>query len=663
MKQISFPIPSYDEWKQEVERSLKGKPIDQLYSTTYEHIQLKPIYTRADLEGMHVEQYPGFPSYVRGTKAEGYIKKGWEVSQQCTASTPERWNALIKQQLERGQTEIHVVLPKLNFSVQTLEQVEAMFSNICLEDYSLRMDTGACSLSFFSLFVEYMKKSGQPLNRISGTIGMDPLGTLAIIGKLPVPLAHLYDTMADVTKWATTHMPHVKTIIVHADPYHNGGGNAIQQLAFAFATAVEYINECLERGLTIDEVAQRIDFSFPVGSHFFMEIAKLRAARLIWTNIVQAFGGSEQSQKLFVHACTSYFTKTVYDPYVNMLRATTEAFAAIVGGVDSLHVSPFNEPFATEDELAARIARNTQLILREEAHMGKVIDPAGGSYYVETLTAQVAEQAWKLFQQIEAQGGMTSALQRGFVQAEIENIAKQREQHVKKRKEKIVGTNVYANLAESTAPKHVYAPYGKTHMYVNVKTMEDALSLVQRRAIAQYGINENESPAITVLPIRQWRISEPFEQLRQASERHAEKNGKRPTVHLVNLGAIPKHKVRADFITGFFEAGGFAVIKNDGYMTVEEAVNGVLQTNGTHYIICGTDNDYVDAVPHIVRQVKAERSDIRIYVAGKPSPDVEVTFTEAGVDGYIHIGSNCYDTVLVFMKEMGVNVDGESEIY
>lgn len=660
MKQISFPIPSYDEWKQEVEKSLKGKPFERLYATTYEQIQLKPIYTRADLQGLPIEQYPGFPSYVRGTEVEGYIKKAWEVSQQCEASTPERWNELMKHQLERGQTEIHVVLPKLKFVIQTIEQIKTMFSNISLENYSLRIDTGACAFPFLPLFVAYIEESGQPLSRMRGTIGMDPLHLLAITGKLPMPLSTLYDVMADVTTWAKTHMPHVKTILVHADPYHNGGGHAIQQLAFTFASAVEYINECLERGLTIDDVANRIDFSFPVGSHFFIEIAKLRAARLIWSNIVQAFGGSEQAQKLSIHARTSYFTKTVYDPYVNMLRATTEAFAAIVGGANSLHVSPFNEPFATEDEFAERIARNTQLILLEEAHIGKVIDPAGGSYYVETLTAQIAEEVWKLFQQIEAQGGMTKALQCGFVQKEIENVAKQREQHVKERKEKIVGTNVYANIAEPSAPKHTYTAYGSNHMYIDIKTMEEALSLVKRRAIAQHVIHEKESSAVIVSPIRQWRLSEPFEQLRKASERHAETSGQRPTVHLVNLGSIPKHKARADFMTGFFEAGGFTVVKNDGYMTIEEAVNGILEANGTHYIICGTDDDYVDAVPHIVRQVKTEKSDVRIYVAGKQPSHIEATFIEAGVNGFIHIGSNCYDTIFAFMKDMGVNVDGEN---
>lgn len=666
MKNVSFSIPSYEEWKEEVEKSLKGKSIEKLHSMTYEQLQLKPIYTRRDLQPLQLEQYPGFPSYVRGTEPNGYISKPWAVSQELVAASPNEWNEIVKHDLARGQTEIHLVLDRLGFSVTSLHDVETMFSGISLQNYSLRVDAGACSLPFLSLLVAYLQKQQIPLDTLRGTIGMDPLAALAEKGELSISLSTLYDVMADVTKWAKEHMPHTKTIIVHGEPYHNGGANAVQELAFAFATAVEYINECLDRGLVIDEVAERISFSFAIGSNFFMEIAKLRAARLIWSRIVQAFGGNEQSQKIAIHARTSHFTKTVYDPYVNMLRATAEAFAAVVGGASSLHVSPFDEAIQPADEFSRRIARNTQLILQEEAHIGKVIDPAGGSYYVETLTAQVAEETWKLFQQIEENSGMTKALQAGFVQAEIEKIAKLREQNVKTRKEKIVGTNVYANLAEPPAPKRTVSqrPSVEGHDseamdWDGTSWLETALAFAQRRATAQ-DINAalaTTGPSIAIQPIRQWRLAEPFEQLRKAAEYHLEKRGQRPTVHLINLGAIPNHKARADFITGFFEAGGFAVVKNDGYMSNEEAVKGALAAGGTHYVVCGTDESYVDAVPALAAELKKANPQLKLYVAGKQAPDIENTFVQAGIDGFIHIGSNCYETLVAFMKEMGVALD------
>jgi methylmalonyl-CoA mutase len=675
MKNQSFPPPTYEAWKQEVEKSLKGKPIEKLYSNTYENLRIKPIYTREDIESLkHIEQYPGFPGYVRGIEVNGYIHEPWTVSQELSANSPKEWNEIVKHDLERGQTEIHLVLDKLGFSVTSLEEMEEMFSGISLQDYSLRVDASESSLAFLALFAAYLQKQQIPLERVRGTIGMDPLASLVKKGQLSASLTTLYDVMADITAWVKENMPNVKTIIVHSEPYHNGGANAVQELAFAFATAVEYLNECLNRGLTIDEAAQRIGFSFAIGANFFMEIAKLRAARLVWTNIVQAFGGNEESQKISIHARTSHFTKTVYDPYVNMLRATTEAFAATVGGANSLHVSPFDEAIQLADEFSRRIARNTQLILLEESHLGKVIDPAGGSYYVESLTAQLAEEAWKLFQQIEAKGGIVKALEEGFVQAEVEKVAELRKKNVKTRKEKIVGTNLYANLAEppvqrTEANKHASTSSESPLNEENVEQLkagfsektfvQTAVSMVSRRATAQEMEKAlaEDSSSIQIQPIHQWRLAEPFEQLRKASEAHLEKHGSRPKVVLMNLGAIPNHKARADFITSFFEAGGFEVVKNNGYMSAEEAVQGALSSEGTHYIICGSDESYVETVPAIATELKKVNSRLRLYVAGKQAPEHEETFIQAGIDGFIHIGSNCYETLAEFMKDMGVALD------
>jgi methylmalonyl-CoA mutase len=673
MKNQTFSPPSYGAWKEEVEKSLKGKPIEKLYSDTYENLRIKPIYTREDIASLeHIEQYPGFPGYVRGVEANGYIQEPWAVSQELSANSPKEWNEIVKHDLARGQTEIHLVLDKLGFSVTSLDDIEEMFSGISLQNYSLRVDAGECSLPFLALLASHLEKQQVPLNTLRGTIGMDPLAALVKKGQLSSSLKTLYDVMADVTAWAKENMPNVKTMIVHSEPYHNGGANAVQELALAFATAVEYLNECLNRGLTIDEAAKRISFSVAIGSNFFMEIAKLRAARLVWANIVQAFGGNKESQKMMIHARTSHFTKTVYDPYVNMLRATTEAFAATVGGANSLHVSPFDEAIQPADEFSRRIARNTQLILLEESHLGKVIDPAGGSYYVESLTAQLAEKAWTLFQQIEAKGGMTKALEEGFVQAEVEKIAELRKKNVKTRKEKIVGTNFYANLAEPPVQRTEVNKHASTSSeeplkeeivaklkagFSEKKFVQTAISIASRRAIAQDIAKALEEDGLSITPIKQWRLAEPFEQLRKASEAHLAKHGSRPKVVLINLGAIPSHKARADFITGFFEAGGFEVVKNNGYMSKEEAVQGALSLEGTHYIICGSDESYVDTVPTIAAELKKANPHLKLYVAGKQAPEIEKTFVRAGIDGFIHIGSNCYETLAEFMKDMGVALD------
>jgi len=363
----------------------------------------------------------------------------------------------------------------------------------------------------------------------------------------------------------------------------------------------------------------------------------------------------------------------VYDPYVNMLRAAAEAFAAVVGGADGVHVSPFDEAIGLADEFSRRIARNTQLILLEEAHMASVIDPAGGSYYVETLTAKLAEEAWKLFQRVEEQGGMAKALEDGFVQTEVEAVAKRRLDRVKTRKEKIVGTNVYANLEETPIEKPTQAaanelpPLDEKRMadirstLVSGNWVEAAIGAARRRATAREiaAALADGNTSIRIAPIRAWRLAEPFERLRKAAEKHAERTGSRLSVHLINIGPLVRHQARADFIAGLFAAGGVAAERSDGFASVAEAVEWVQSTSGTYYIVCGADDDYPAFVPALARAFKQAKPNAKLYVAGKPPEELERTYADAGVDGSIHLGSNAYDVIVAFLTERGVALDGE----
>ncbi|QIZ68293.1 methylmalonyl-CoA mutase family protein [Geobacillus subterraneus] len=674
MKEAAFPAPPMEEWEQEAERSLKGKPLERLVTMTYENIAVKPLYTRRDVEALGpLEQYPGFGHYVRGARPEGYRGEPWKVSQEISAASPSDWNEAVKHDLARGQTEIHFALGRLPFAVESVEDVAAMLDGVPLHRYSLRVDAGARSLPFLALLAAYFKERGVLLSSVRGAIGMDPLGAWAEQGTLPCSLERLADEMAEVTKWAMEQMPAVRTIFVRGEPYHNGGANAVQELAFSLASAVEYIRAGLDRGLTIDDIATRMQVSLAVGADFFMEIAKLRAARRLFAQVIEAFGGSESSRRIELHVRTSPFTKTVYDPYVNMLRAGAEAFAAVVGGADGVHVSPFDEAIGLADAFSRRIARNTQLILLEEAHLSQVIDPAGGSYYVETLTANLAEAAWKLFQQVEEKGGMKQALQDGFVQSEVGAVAKRRLERVKQRKEKIVGTNVYANLEETPIEKpkqtavNMVLPLDEQRVadirrtLVGGKWMETMIRAARRRATAREMaaalVDGNEVAAIA--PIHTRRLAEPFERLRKAAEEHAERTGSRLSVHLINLGPLVRHQARADFIAGLFAAGGVAAERSDGFASVEEAIEWVRNTNGTHYIVCGADDDYPGFVPALAEAFKQAKPNAKLYVAGKPPEELENTYADAGVDGAIHLGSNAYDVIVAFFTERGVALDGE----
>ncbi|MFS0822818.1 methylmalonyl-CoA mutase family protein [Bacillus sp. 1P02SD] len=626
---ITFPSIDYETWKQEAEKSLKGKPIEKLHKQTYEKITLKPIYTMKDVQEIpFLHDMPGEGSRVRGSKRTGYLNQSWHVSQEMDIKMPEDFNPVIKDALQNGQTMIHFTLQPQNcpgegLALHTEEDIEKAFNGISLAKTPVLIDAQTDLLAFLSLINSYAKTDS-----LTGTIGMDPLGLLVEKGQLSMEPEAAYDQLAESVKWVMEKQPKLRTILVKGEPYHNGGANAVQELAFTIGTAIEYMSELLDRGLTVDQIASRITFSFSIGSNVFMEIAKLRAAKILWTTIIEAYGGNEDSCKMNIHARTSAFTKTIYDPYVNMLRSTIEAFSAIVGGIDSLHVSSFDEPIKATDSFSRRIARNTQSILREESFLNKVIDPAGGSWYVETLTNELAEKAWVLVKDIESQGGMLDALREGIVQESISSVLQERQKKVNRRKEKIVGTNKYANIQEKPIP------YTKT--------------------IATY---ESNDAVVSIKRISPIRISESFEKLRQASEQYLQTSGKRPKVGLINLGPIPEHKPRADFITGFFEAGGFQVVKNkEGYVTAGDVIEGAKTMNLTTYIICGKDDSYKEMVTEICDEFKKTTPDIKLFLAGKQ--ENEEFYRNVGINDFIHIGTDCFAFLHHLQQEMGVHSHG-----
>lgn len=419
----------------------------------------------------------------------------------------------------------------------------------------------------------------------------------------------------------------------------------------------------LERGLTIDDVACRMTFSFSIGSNLFMEIAKFRAARMLWATIIKAFGGNDTSQKMNIHARTSQWNKTIYDPHVNILRGAIEAFAGAVGGVDSMHVAPFDELTHAPSEFSGRIARNTQIILQEEAHIGKVNDPAGGSWYVEALTDEVAKKAWHLFQEVETHGGMSQALHAEFPQQTIAKTAAKREENIKLRKDVLVGTNQYANPQEKVRENKQEVDQIKRKdskqtiesFLPNRSTlMTEAIEAAQAGAtIAEIGnALPGHTDTTTMTRIRQKRGAEPFEQLRVAMEKHVEKTGKRLKVFLANVGPIGAYKARSDFASGFFEVGGFEILANNGFATVEEAAQAALESEASTIVIVGKDDTYSEAIPILLERLSS--ADTTIYLAGKLPEETLNQYKRAGLKDAIHVQSNVYDILVELQKKKGV---------
>lgn len=697
-----FPKPTYEEWRAVTEKSLKGASFEKkLITKTYEGFALQPMYRQEDVaELSHPQTLPGFAPYVRSTNAAGYLEKGWGIAQEINYSTAEMFNEALRYDMGRGQNVVTLLFDqagcagldpdqaavgevgKGGTSIATLDDLTTALNGVDLTTTPLFIRAPASGLPAAALLAAYAEKQGVALASVQGWIQYNPLGRLSSYGSLPLSLGRAYDEMAALTLWAEKNAPGLRTTAVTSYPFHNSGSNATQELAFAIATGVAYLRAMQERGVSIDVAATKMGFAFAVGANLFMEIAKLRAARILWSQVVAAFGGGEEAQKMFMHVRTATWNKTIKDPYVNMLRTTVEAFGGAIGGCASMHVAPFDEPIRQPDEFSRRISRNTHLILQEECNFTRLIDPVGGSWYVETLTDTLARQAWALFQEVEKQGGMLQALQAGFPQGEVEKIAKEREKSLATRKEVLVGTNMYPNLPEkpvdprqpdfaalhSDRSKQVQQYRSGSSAQPTLDKLAQALgssadTAAAAIAAAQAGatlgqiataLRTGDSTAQTVTPLRIHRGSEIFEALRHASDAYRDRNGKRPQVFLATMGPIPQHKPRADFTTGFLEVGGFEMIRPGVLETPDAAAQAAIESGASIVVICSTDDTYPDIVPALTEKIKAAKADTVVLLAGYPQDHVEA-FKAAGVDDFIHLRANCYEMNVQLQQKIGVS--------
>lgn len=697
-----FSPANYDQWRSAAESALKGAPFDKkLLTPTYEELTLQPLYWQHDIEGLpHLDSLPGFTPYVRGTAVLGHQGEPWAIAQELPYSTPSALNEALRADLARGQTAINLVLDPPTragvdadaakvedvgyhgVSISSLEDLGKALDRIDLEETPIYVQAGAMGLPIAALLAALVRKQAKSTEMLRGCIGTDPLGTLAAEGTLPGSLERTYDEAARLSSWSISHAPRMQTMWVAGHPYHDGGGSATQELGFTVATGVEYLRAMQERGLSVEDIAPRIRFAFSIGGNVFMEIAKLRAARLLWAKIVKAFGGSNEAQKLSIHARTSAWNKTVYDPYVNMLRTTTEALSGVVGGCNSLHVSSYDQAARAPDEFSRRIARNTHIILREEANVPRSIDPAGGSWYVEWLTDAVAKQAWSLFQDVEKQGGMFAALSAGSPQKQVAAVSAKRATNTAYRRDVFVGINMYANMkdrplepapidsqtlarersAEMTAYREAVDPdwrqgaLDKLAKAAPEAVMEAAIHAAAGGATlgdlnATLGATDQPAPHIDALCIQRGAV--PFERLRDAAKAFIERTGSAPKAFLANLGPIPQHKARADFSRGFLEVGGFDVIGNNGFPDAMAAANAAIESGAPVVVICSTDNTYPDFVPPLTKRIREAKPETTILLAGYPADHVEA-FKAAGVDDFIHVRANCYELLASLQKKLGV---------
>ncbi len=606
-----FPPISTAEWKAKVEADLKGAPFDKkLVWRTNEGFNVQPMYRLEDIEDLATtNSLPGEYPYLRGTRTDN----NWLVRQEIIAETPAEANRIALDVLTKGVT-------SLGFKVQapTAETVATLLNGI--DTAKVEINFSCClkkALPLAEALVAYVKENGTA-ETFKGSIDFNPFkkplrkGATFAADELVKMAGELLDAVKDVRG--------LRVLAVDSDMLSNAGAYIYQELGYALACGADWMSLLTEAGRNASEVACRIKFNMGVSSNFFMELAKFRASRMLWAQIVAQYKPEcECAAKMRAHATTSRFNQTLYDAHVNLLRSQTESMSAALAGVDSITVTPFDAPFKTPDEFSERIARNQQHLLKEESHLDKVIDPAGGSYYVETLTVAIAKEAWKLFLDVEEKDGFLACCNDGEVQKAVRESAEKRHTDVAKRKEILLGTNQYPNVNEMAADKIVELQ-GSVPCTCN-------------------GGNgcENEGG----LPTK--RASSDFEDLRLATEAAA----KRPKVFMLTIGNLAMRLARAQFSGNFFGCAGYEIIDNLGFNSVEEGVDAALEKGADIVVLCSSDDEYAEYAPAAFKYLDGRAE---FVVAGAPAcmDDLKAL----GINDYVHVRCNVLETLRDFNNRL-----------
>jgi len=613
-----FPPTTTQEWEEKIRQDLKGADYEKkLIWRTIEGFNVRPYYRAEDLKGIrHLHVHPAAFPWVRSKKDRD---NSWFIRQDLDATKDmEEANRKALDILNRGVDSLGFKLDPSKKPVQA--ELEALLRDICLPAVELNFEAGPVSPAVVAFLRNKIDNEGIDPQDLTGGVDFNPVGDLNATGSFPSGEDQSFEEAAGLVRQMQS-LPGYTVLEVDGAALHNAGASIVQELAFSLAMGNEYLARLTDKGLKVDDIANSIRFRFGVGPAYFLEIAKLRAARMLWAKVVEAYQPEEEpSTQMQIHAETSRWNQTVYDPYVNMLRGTTEAMSATLGGVDSLSVTPYDVPFEQPNDFALRISRNTQILLKEEAHFDKVVDPAGGAYYVENLTQSIADHAWALFQQTENEGGYTEAFKKGAVQEKIKEVANKRNMNLAMRKEALVGVNLYPNADETMEPG-----YDASTLQTGIPKASDAVAE----------------------PIKPYRGAEEIEQLRLKTER---KTGERPKTFMLTIGDKKMRRARAQFSAGFFAAAGFEILDNIGFPSVEEGVQAALDQQADIVVICSSDKEYPEIAPQVYEQLKGKAI---IVVAGYPQDSIDM-LKEKGLSHFIHIKSNLVETLAGFQKELGI---------
>lgn len=614
-----FPDASREQWQRLVEgvlhkagTAVPGTPAEETLSTTLQDgIATRPLYTAQDSAAD--AGYPGFPPFTRAGRPEGTAPAGWDVRQRHARPDPKRTNEAVLSDLENGVTSLWLLVGGAGLPVSG---IPAALDGVYLDLAPVVLDAGAEFDAAARELLRLYETRGVPAHSALGNLGADPLGLAARTGQHAA-----YDTRsaaaAELAALCHREYPGLRALTVDALPYHGAGASTAQELGLSLATGVAYLRELTAAGLTVDAACGQLEFRYAATADQFLTIAKLRAARRLWARVAEASGAAPAAGAQRQHAVTSPVMMTRRDPWVNMLRTTVACVAAGVGGADTVTVLPFDDALGLPDDFARRIARNTSSILVEESHLARVIDPAGGSWYVERLTDELAHAAWAWFQEIEGAGGQAAALRSGLIAERLSATWEERSADLAHRREPITGVSEFPNLAEP---------------------------LVEREAAPV------ESPGVGGLPTV--RRDDAFEALRARSDAHLAATGSRPRAFLAALGPAAAHTGRASFAANLFQAGGIETVQDPVTVDAASAAEAFRRSGATVACLCSSDKLYAEQAADVAAALVAAGAE-RVFLAGRPGEQRE-TYLRAGVDEFVFAGGDAVAVLASVLDRMGV---------
>ncbi|WP_414169890.1 methylmalonyl-CoA mutase small subunit [Streptoverticillium reticulum] len=613
-----FPDATRGQWQRLVEGVLSKAGTgatgpaaeDALATALQDGLTTRPLYTAENATG--AAGHPGFPPFVRGGRAGATAVSGWDVRQRHREPDPRKANEAVLADLENGATSLWLTVGPAGLPVSGLATA---LEGVYLDLAAVVLDAGAETGPAAEALLQLCDARDVPRTALTGNLGADPLGTLARTGQ-DADLAQQMAEAAALAARCTRELPGLRALTVDALPYHDAGGSAAEELGCSLATGVAYLRALTDAGLTVDEACGQLEFRYAATADQFLTIATFRAARRLWARVAEAGGAAAASGAQRQHAVTSAVMMTRRDPWVNMLRTTVACLGAGVGGADAVTVLPFDEALGLPDAFARRIARNTSAVLLEESHLARVIDPAGGSWYVESLTDQLAHAAWAWFQEIERAGGLEAALRSGLVADRLAATWRSRSARLATRREPVTGVSEFPNLGEQP-------------------------------------VHREPAPATASGGLPRVRRDEAYEALRARSDAHRDTTGARPRVFLAALGPAAAHTARATFAANLFQAGGIEPVHEPATVDAATVAEAFARSGADIACLCSSDKLYAEQAEDVAAALKSAGA-VRVFLAGRPGTEQREAYVRAGVDEFVFAGGDAVAVLSSVLDRMGV---------